>query len=99
MILGRSVIMAINRSIPASASSGAASINPVEGIINGVTAVKEKISAAGEKIMNAFKDFFSINPVIIPSMICGSAFTIAIIISGSAPIIPIFSVFTVRRRK
>ncbi len=32
-----------------------------EGIINGVTAVKEKISAAGEKIMNAFKDFFGIH--------------------------------------
>ncbi len=31
-----------------------------EGIISGVTAVKEKISAAGEKIMNAFKDFFGI---------------------------------------
>lgn len=32
-----------------------------DGIISGVTAVKEKISAAGEKIMNAFKDFFGIH--------------------------------------
>nr|MDE6763109.1 phage tail tape measure protein [Oscillospiraceae bacterium] len=32
-----------------------------DGIISGVTAVKEKISAAGEKIMNAFKDFFDIH--------------------------------------
>ena len=32
-----------------------------DGIISGVTAVKEKISAAGEKIMNAFKEFFDIH--------------------------------------
>lgn len=31
-----------------------------DGIISGVTAVKEKISAAGEKIMNSFKEFFGI---------------------------------------
>lgn len=32
-----------------------------DGIISGVTAVKDKINAAGEKIMNSFKDFFDIH--------------------------------------
>lgn len=31
-----------------------------EGLINGVTAVKDKINAAGDKIMSAFKEFFGI---------------------------------------